>query len=56
MGINDNMIRLSIGIEDLDDIVADFEQALRSIKKQLRVLSRELLAIGDQFKLSQNSL
>jgi O-acetylhomoserine (thiol)-lyase len=27
MGVNDNMIRMSIGIEDLDDIVADFEQA-----------------------------
>jgi O-acetylhomoserine (thiol)-lyase len=27
MGVNDNMIRLSIGIEDIDDIVADFEQA-----------------------------
>ncbi|MGJ8680822.1 cystathionine gamma-synthase family protein [Paraglaciecola sp.] len=27
MGINDNMIRMSIGIEDSDDLVADFEQA-----------------------------
>jgi O-acetylhomoserine (thiol)-lyase len=27
MSINDNMIRMSIGIEDIDDIVADFEQA-----------------------------
>jgi O-acetylhomoserine (thiol)-lyase len=27
MGVNDNMIRLSIGIEDIDDIVADFKQA-----------------------------
>jgi O-acetylhomoserine (thiol)-lyase len=27
MGVNDNMLRLSIGIEDIDDIVADFEQA-----------------------------
>jgi O-acetylhomoserine (thiol)-lyase len=27
MGVNDNMIRMSIGIEDIDDIVADFEQA-----------------------------
>lgn len=27
MGISDNMIRMSIGIEDIDDIVADFEQA-----------------------------
>lgn len=27
MGISDNMIRMSIGIEDNDDLVADFEQA-----------------------------
>ena len=28
MGISDNMIRMSIGIEDIDDIIADFTQAL----------------------------
>jgi O-acetylhomoserine (thiol)-lyase len=28
MGISDNMIRLSVGIEDISDIIADFEQAL----------------------------
>ena len=28
MGISDNMIRLSIGIEDIDDLLADFKQAL----------------------------
>lgn len=27
MGVTDNMIRLSIGIEDIDDLVADLEQA-----------------------------
>jgi O-acetylhomoserine (thiol)-lyase len=27
MGVKDNMIRMSIGIEDIDDIVEDFEQA-----------------------------
>ncbi|GAB3023986.1 cystathionine gamma-synthase family protein [Bowmanella dokdonensis] len=31
MAISDNMIRLSIGIEDIDDIIADFEQALASV-------------------------
>jgi O-acetylhomoserine (thiol)-lyase len=30
MGVNDNMIRLSIGIEDIDDIIVDFEYALAS--------------------------
>lgn len=31
MGINDNMIRFSVGIEDIDDIVADFEQAFKRL-------------------------
>ena len=30
MGITETMIRLSVGIEDTDDLVADFEQALNS--------------------------
>ncbi len=29
MGISDSMIRLSVGIEDIDDLLADFERALR---------------------------
>ena len=28
MGIADALIRLSIGIEDLDDLIGDFRQAL----------------------------
>ncbi|MCY7293956.1 cystathionine gamma-synthase family protein [Alteromonas sp. a30] len=31
MGISDNMIRFSIGIEDTDDIIADFKQALEQL-------------------------
>lgn len=30
-GIDDGMIRVSVGIEDIDDIIADFEQALSQI-------------------------
>ena len=29
MGVSDNLIRLSVGIEDIDDLLADFSQALR---------------------------
>ena len=29
LGITDTLLRLSVGIEDADDIIADFEQALR---------------------------
>jgi O-acetylhomoserine (thiol)-lyase len=28
MGIAESLIRLSIGIEDLDDLIGDFRQAL----------------------------
>jgi cystathionine beta-lyase/cystathionine gamma-synthase len=28
MGINDGLVRLSVGIEEVDDIIADLQQAL----------------------------
>ena len=28
MGLTDSLIRLSVGIEDVDDLVADLDQAL----------------------------
>jgi cystathionine beta-lyase/cystathionine gamma-synthase len=31
MGIRDNLVRLSVGIEAVEDIVEDLEQALRQI-------------------------
>lgn len=31
LGITDNMVRFSVGIEDPDDIVADVAQALESV-------------------------
>ncbi len=31
MGITDNLVRISIGIEDADDLIADFEQALDAV-------------------------
>ena len=31
LGITDNMIRISIGIENPDDLIADFRQALDTI-------------------------
>lgn len=33
LGIHDNLIRLSVGIEDLDDIIADFDKALGAVGK-----------------------
>ena len=31
LGISDNLVRISIGVEDADDLVADFDQALAAI-------------------------
>jgi cystathionine beta-lyase/cystathionine gamma-synthase len=31
-GINDGLVRISVGIEDEADLIADFEQALDSIE------------------------
>jgi methionine-gamma-lyase len=31
MGVPDNLIRVSVGVEDVEDIIADFEQALAKI-------------------------
>lgn len=31
LGIADNLVRISIGIEDADDLIADFEQALEAV-------------------------
>jgi cystathionine beta-lyase/cystathionine gamma-synthase len=30
MGITDNLVRLSVGLEDTDDIISDLDLALRS--------------------------
>ncbi len=31
LGIGDNLVRISVGIEDADDLIADFEQALEHV-------------------------
>ena len=31
LGITDNLVRISIGVEDPDDLIADFDQALRAV-------------------------
>jgi cystathionine gamma-synthase len=33
MGIPETLIRYSVGIEDVDDIIADLEQALEYVEK-----------------------
>jgi cystathionine gamma-synthase len=34
LGINDNLVRFAIGIEDADDIIDDLEQALAGIPER----------------------
>jgi methionine-gamma-lyase len=31
LGITDNLVRISIGVEDADDLIADFENALKAV-------------------------
>ena len=31
LGITDNLVRLALGIEDTQDLIADLDQALRSV-------------------------
>ena len=31
LGISDNLVRISIGVEDADDLIADFDQALAAV-------------------------
>lgn len=33
LGIKDNLVRLSVGIEDLEDLLADLAQALRAVRR-----------------------
>ena len=31
LGITDSLVRISIGVEDADDLIADFEEALNAV-------------------------
>jgi cystathionine beta-lyase/cystathionine gamma-synthase len=33
MGLTDGLVRLSVGIEDTDDLIADLDQALRKAER-----------------------
>ena len=50
MGVSEEMIRLSVGIEHIDDIIADIEQALAAAKWKHKpsfifIMSEGLLSI-----------
>jgi O-acetylhomoserine (thiol)-lyase len=38
-GIDANLLRVSVGIEHIEDIKADFEQAFEKVKNELTVLA-----------------
>lgn len=35
-GINDGQVRISVGVEDVDDLIADLEQALAKVEEQIK--------------------
>jgi cystathionine beta-lyase len=35
-GITDGLVRLSVGLEDLDDLVSDFEQGLKAANRLVK--------------------
>ncbi len=37
LGISDGMVRISVGVEDTDDLIADFEQALKEVASAVPV-------------------
>jgi O-acetylhomoserine/O-acetylserine sulfhydrylase-like pyridoxal-dependent enzyme len=37
MGVTEQMIRLSVGIENAEDLIADLEQALEAVASRERV-------------------
>ncbi len=37
IGINEGLVRLSVGIEDIEDLIADFEQAINNVFKKQTV-------------------
>lgn len=41
LGITDNLVRVSIGVEDADDLIADFDQALKAIPETAASARRE---------------
>ncbi|MBV9341198.1 MAG: PLP-dependent transferase, partial [Acidobacteria bacterium] len=41
MGVNEQLIRLSVGIENADDLIADLDQALAAVTR-----SRQQVAVG----------
>jgi cystathionine beta-lyase/cystathionine gamma-synthase len=37
MGVNEQMVRLSVGIESVDDLIEDLERALEVVKARVTV-------------------
>lgn len=35
-GITDGLVRLSVGVEDVEDIIADLEQALKKVEEAIK--------------------
>jgi O-acetylhomoserine (thiol)-lyase len=55
-GIGPDMIRLSIGIEDIDDILWDLGQALEKSQQASPITEAPAMTVADQFEPSGHSL
>jgi O-acetylhomoserine (thiol)-lyase len=55
-GIGPDMIRLSIGIEDIDDILWDLEQALEKSQEASPITDAPAIAAADELEPSGHSL
>jgi len=40
IGVNEQMVRLSVGIESVEDLIADLERALEAVRGRVAVGSR----------------
>jgi O-acetylhomoserine (thiol)-lyase len=55
-GIGPDMIRLSIGIEDIDDILWDLGQALEKSQQATPITESLAMALADELEPSGHSL
>lgn len=49
LGISDTLIRLSVGIEDVEDLVEDLDQALKAAVRRYGLMLIELLTSSKKY-------
>ena len=49
-GVTSDLIRISVGLEHIDDILADMEQAFAAVKEKIKNTEKTDRTLGDSFK------